>query len=65
LSCDGIVTLSGTGLKGLRRETVRPHELLGRTLAEEKKTDDSLTKSGETAVNDEAAAWHPASAQSR
>jgi len=57
--------LSETGLKGQRRETVRPDELLDRTLAEEKKTDESLTKLAETAVNYEAAAWHPASGRWR
>ena len=57
--------MSETGLKGQRRETVRPDELLDRTLAEEKKTDESLTKLAETAVNYEAAAWHPASGRWR
>ena len=53
--------MSETGLKGQRRETVRPDELLDRTPAEEKKTDESLTKLAETAVNYGAVAWHPAS----
>ena len=57
--------MSGTCLKGQGRETVRPDELLDRILAEEKKTDDSLTKLAETAVNYGAAAWHPASGRWR
>jgi len=65
LSYDGIVTSSGTGLKGESRETVRPDELLDRTLAERDEDRRQPDQVGRDGVNYEAAAWHPPSGRWR